>query len=601
MKSNKISIRKSNKTSSSIKKSKKTSTRKKRKTPTRKSNKTSTRKSNKTSSSTRKKRKTSTRKSKKKSSRKNKKLPRLIKWRLSNSNSNLEKTIKNDSNICKFNIENPTKIIHILSSLESPLNTERLSKSWIMYIPIKIDQLSRELINTKCDSNILIIASSKIKNVSTKLNKFISNLDKENISFQNITIYHETKDTNNMVYKNNNFKKIINIFSSGLFINYIFPDNIKFNFTYDIETKYNSKYFSASIQLRDTLSISNRVDLQWWFKLYFSIPPCATGRFVQFTGTCWFNTAFNTLILTPKIAGLLKNYYHMQDDETKKNIEQFTFESCPTLNMNLKSILQIIIYNILIKGTKAKFTHGNFIGHLAARTKSLSETGSEEYYNNLKLKDLKEAENYGEGYWEEKALFVMMNILFTNKEDFYYFNYDDMIKETNNKITSLYNRINFMKDLNKNGIMDKKIESIENEINNLKTPKFIDVFEKLTSNNIIRLSSEDLNIKKLPLILVFSKQFEFKNLAQFIEINGIRYNLEAAGITLEKPNQSGHAISGLKCNDKYYIYDSNNIISDDDWSFGNLQNYSILNKDFNQYNNYNFSYLIYILSEPIKN
>jgi hypothetical protein len=34
-----------------------------------------------------------------------------------------------------------------------------------------------------------------------------------------------------------------------------------------------------------------------------------------------------------------------------------------------------------------------------------------------------------------------------------------------------------------------------------------------------------------------------------------------------------HAITGLKCGDKFYIYDSNNVICYDEWNNSNFDNY----------------------------
>ena len=48
----------------------------------------------------------------------------------------------------------------------------------------------------------------------------------------------------------------------------------------------------------------------WWYKEYTKVPKCANGRLKQFTGTCWFNSVINLLLLTPQLAKMLINTYN---------------------------------------------------------------------------------------------------------------------------------------------------------------------------------------------------------------------------------------------------------------------------------------------------
>lgn len=56
----------------------------------------------------------------------------------------------------------------------------------------------------------------------------------------------------------------------------------------------------------------NSTDLidQWWFKWYFSVPPCLSSRLTQSTGTCWMNSIINSLFFVPEIITLLTTKYN---------------------------------------------------------------------------------------------------------------------------------------------------------------------------------------------------------------------------------------------------------------------------------------------------
>jgi len=85
---------------------------------------------------------------------------------------------------------------------------------------------------------------------------------------------------------------------------------------------------------------------------------------------------------------------------------------------------------------------------------------------------------------------------------------------------------------------------------------------------------EDFSQKNPPNIIIISQYLDSMNIKDIIYINDTEYKLQATSIifNIESLNIS-HCISGLYCNEKYYIYDSNNIISYCKWNKGNLNEY----------------------------
>jgi hypothetical protein len=51
---------------------------------------------------------------------------------------------------------------------------------------------------------------------------------------------------------------------------------------------------------------SHLVTDTWWYRYFNRTMSCARGRVLQFSGTCWFNTILNTMLLTPPLKSYLK-------------------------------------------------------------------------------------------------------------------------------------------------------------------------------------------------------------------------------------------------------------------------------------------------------
>jgi hypothetical protein len=289
----------------------------------------------------------------------------------------------------------------------------------------------------KCDRRIVVFAKSsyvnleaplKTVNLATPLTAALNSFKSDKGGYNNVTIIHETNSfkhivpkityTNNMNITLPAFLKIINViplhetlyhYASTKAFNTVkhsveeyFDDqgtdelepNTMFGWTVRQPTaKQPNTTTTPSTPpqryvyvVKDTRN--NKDDPlsdQWWYKYYFSVPPCATGRLKQFTATCWFNAALNVLLLTPPMANLLLKefikWYTPQSDEQKKQFDdQSSFAACPSGTLELSTLLRIVIYNILFKGVKATMSNSNFITELAARTKSIAILKGETTY-----------------------------------------------------------------------------------------------------------------------------------------------------------------------------------------------------------------------------
>jgi hypothetical protein len=78
---------------------------------------------------------------------------------------------------------------------------------------------------------------------------------------------------------------------------------------------------------------------------------------------------------------------------------------------------------------------------------------------------------------------------------------------------------------------------------------------------------------------------------QILYVNDTEYKLIAGGIRFEMLEFGGaHIVSGLICDDKYYIYDSNNILSYSNWNQGLYNDYIEQLNDIFNVNGYRFDY-----------
>jgi hypothetical protein len=121
----------------------------------------------------------------------------------------------------------------------------------------------------------------------------------------------------------------------------------------------------------------------WWFKWQTAVPLCASKRLIQTTGTCWFNTAVNMLLLTPAIYEMLKASWHTlgaSADANQKKLHElskkFNIGMCLVKSQaNLELLFWALVYNLVVKDSVAEMSDGNFMGRLAAYVKATHKKG----------------------------------------------------------------------------------------------------------------------------------------------------------------------------------------------------------------------------------
>jgi hypothetical protein len=369
-----------------------------------------------------------------------------------------------------------------------------------------------EEISKQCNRNNVLIYSTW--NSADFINNVVNSLN-PSYEYLNLTIINFSCVFKSVVYipENLRIRKIVNVFKfypnprSDL----IMPDNVLYNQTYmGYNTETNKKFHFRLIK-NDTIdntkycTESFSIEDSWWFKWYFSVPLCASGRLQQITGTCWFNATLNALLLTPFIAELLKNEFKNRYELLKQN---YNFDSyvCINSTQNLEVYLFQIVYLVLIKEDRAIYSNGNIVKQPAIALKNEPLNGP---LNEKMNKQLSNSKQYGENlYHPDIAMIAMLNTLFKNNPEIYKCLY--------------YNEGNF------------KIDIIQNNSNNiqfivlLKVPQTQSGLTIFIDNNVYVLESGVLGVQN-------------------------------------KEKTKGHVVSGLKCDDLWYIYDSNNKLYECKW------------------------------------
>ena len=575
--------------------------------------------------------------------------------------------------ICDFNKDMDVTIYHFTT--EHLINTDNIKNPTtgksIKYINInqnldemKFNNLLDEIIKTCGNINILIIINSiylpsiyNLFNNYCTTNEFI----KTNL-LNNITLINLTNDNKKVLYdyKNENnidiFRKNINIFgyntkitiNDTTFFENITPDK---NFTKLVDTekkelgqisfpKKGGANIFTNIRLMNVYYNSTNLVDQWWFKWYFSVPPCLSSRLTQSTGTCWMNSIINSLFFVPEIITLLTTKYNSLSN--KEIIDKITFNKfdCIPCEYDLKTLLFSLVNNLLIIKRKASTTDGNFIGSIASKVKCL-------YENKLEMCNNKE---YGDGGDPYKGIEIILNEIFSDDNVSYCFLLEQKIIKYQNKIVDKINEYNDertkiileinkkIEDYNKN---NKLVRMLIDTYNKKNSDKLLDKINQikniLTSitdeNNLLRIKINDLDklieplknslfelkklfeivttdidlssneelkkffiniieVKKYPKILIFDKNIFDRD----IKIGSYNYKLCSSSIIL---NGIDHAIAGIICNNKSYVYDSNNIIVETNWPEKDISKYLTNETTKELYSNKSllfrdFGYLIYI-------
>lgn len=444
--------------------------------------------------------------------------------------------------------------------------------------------------------------------------------------FMNMTIYNKTKNAHISLPNANGFRKIVNIFPfdhaiqvcdqtvfEGItFINKTItvsfdpskPSEKCFTVWYEKKSKQFGgsgnidtidKQILFNFRMMETNESTN-LENTWWFKYYFSIPPCAYGRLSQSTGTCWLNACLNILFLSEPIANLLIGKYYKLPLELKTQIEQI---ERPKDILETSSSLQIILWSLvnifLVRSKKATTLDSDFILVVGAKIKSICEHGNENYYieNNLGI-------DYGVGFITYKAFLFLLDFYLESNVDFFnLFTFYGLVFNQTRKKDELYDNYNYLKTKLNDSNFDEFYQ-IEKQINayedaESKTINILRQMEHTDKQIIIKwdeiiFPDTKISLSDPPKLFVFPTLPTTK-IHQIIYVGETEYKLVAGGINFNvKESNTSHIVSGLMCGSKYYIYDSNDLISYTNWNQGIFNDYIEQLNDFYKVNGYSYDF-----------
>ena len=383
--------------------------------------------------------------------------------------------------------------------------------------------------------------------------------------------------------------------------------DVKYNFDKKIELK--DKYLEQYKKILKNACLSK--DLydtgfyEYQFKLKQYLSECGENRTTQLYGTCWFNVIINAfifgdhmrariiqiLMLYKKIFGknkldrLVERIDKTQRKlKTKSSQKQKLNNSQDTIEYNIFEHIIGILYKILcqegLRNTDPK-SYDNF--NLTNLALSIKMLGTNEPTNPKKLEDIAYISIYG--------IDILINILNKFIDTHHHIIYDENNKYllgNPNHINTLFIILN--NDFKKSEVIfslyyDLKIQNIELNINDNDINQYIKFNDGIEIKNIknvdfIFIDYEFYDVDKIPhelYCIVNDRKYLFKLDVSILDLT-------------QEDNNIGHVISGMICNDEYYIYDSQtNFYFDGDWTnIGDIKN---VEKFLNFYDIYSASYV----------
>ena len=399
-----------------------------------------------------------------------------------------------DEKICKFNKYNSKYLyVYVVDSEASKSNVYTNTLADVI-VPTNADAITEMFMDDiflNCEHQETLIYVVDLGGV---MNTVLQEIDKDPVikSSENITIFHLITDNiDNPIFINNSTKilKIRNFvykaettvedirvsykLSNIVIVPYIWPTSPKrIPHVQSVFIKKNKKDINKKSLLHD-------------FRVYYqAIPFCARNRLLQKSGTCWLNTVFNLLFLTPVIKNIILDKINALKTITTDD------NSCP-IDITKEAILNLFKRQFIDKHNSLSTDYDDIITPIATILNSSDTVG----------------ENGGNS---DIALLYVLRIL----------EIDATVVINNDKEVFL------------------KFTDIPG---NLPYKSFIDWF---ISND---LSIYDENPESPKQILVKISP---------IDINQDGYELNGAIIQLNYLTEP-HVITGIKCFEDYFIYDSN--------------------------------------------
>jgi len=307
---------------------------------------------------------------------------------------------------------------------------------------------------------------------------------------------------------------------------------------------------------------------------------CGLNRTKQLYGTCWLDSLMNGFIFGKNIRNRflkLLDYYIKVNEITdiKKYIKNMNAKyiklSRKVDKTNMKIFLRFIgiLYQVLCdKGIRNKVSnvHDNFIvTNFAINVRNINTLQSKD----IKKKDVLKGNNIAyNSYYALEYILYIFNKYINNMPNLTYSRINNMDKSE--KIYSMNNPFHINKlyfTINK---MEQYITPGTEYNVNIKNIKINTGNRSFTFDKGEKISSMD-NIDFLIFSCMDKKDPLYKKIPKEIEciVNDKKYlfKLDYAGISIDIKHESvGHAVTGIICNDSYYIYDPYNNYFKVDWT-----------------------------------
>ena len=202
---------------------------------------------------------------------------------------------------------------------------------------------------------------------------------------------------------------------------------------------------------------------------------------------------------------------------------------------NLKDITYAIINLLLIKKIKPVHRNHNFVAIFAALLNGKISNDNDQYFE-----ESREGITYGDSGDPGRATKTLLDMLFAE-------NLSELYIPNSNKI---------------NKYLEKKENELEETLKTLNDAFMVDIHKNIITEHQPKILYIDncRNILTAPISL---------------NIEGVIYILKAGILSFPS-----HAIAGLKCGSKYYVYDSNNYIAYCDWPNLNINKYIEKNQKY---------------------
>jgi hypothetical protein len=406
--------------------------------------------------------------------------------------------------------------------------------------------LFEKIIQECTETNILIIVdSTTIPNVAENVNSVLERVPR-NLKLQNITLINIIYDNTRLVFSVGSLlRKCINIAYSGRFVNRhgysITPTSYIKNRSFSVTGGGKSAIFRI---FSDSPSKGGDLTNQIWFKWYFSIPPCATARVSQSTGTCWMNALVNSMFLSEYTSKLIKSRFSEE--------EIIPLNSFGQQSVDLESMMKSLVYHLLIKTGKASPSDGNFMGHLATLVKCRYMKMDES------SKGCGTIAFGSAGGNVLKGLRVILPTIL-HPTDFMVVDVSEYSFSSYKELYDRYRKIfeeerSFQKSPAQSDAALAESKEVYNLHKNVATMSLDKIFLTETFRKLRR--------PRLLAVLPRSKI----DLVEEISIGSVRYRIEACVLGLRSRVDGGtHAVCGVICNNRTYVYDSNNFLAESDW------------------------------------